>query len=304
TLKVISSLNISAIGNCSTPEVKSSTSSSDIPRKRWQKTRQYLQEQSRFLLSMTPLILVFIITEILFWLDKQSFTSVLGFAGVLGNSLVGGIFPVLLLISSRRKGEILPGKVYQLLNSSWLLGSIYSFSIIIILSHGLFIWQNSLARISALMVTILCLVATSLMHFTGAFIPRTVIEIQAEERKTGQGLLKITMGGQPKITNVKLGYLEGEQSYHAASIKIPALSSLQYVTFQLPTKQMEELKLWLHKNQVTNKSENSPEFLEIYQENNKMLFFNLKLLGDKVLFPLKSRKCWCKLKFSAARKIA
>ncbi|MEM7594388.1 MAG: hypothetical protein AAF383_23245, partial [Cyanobacteria bacterium P01_A01_bin.83] len=47
TLKVISSLNISAIGNCSTPEVKSSTSSSDIPRKRWQKTRQYLQEQSR-----------------------------------------------------------------------------------------------------------------------------------------------------------------------------------------------------------------------------------------------------------------
>lgn len=53
-----------------------------------------LLEQRRFFLSITPLVLVFLLSEWLFLAGTQSFTSVLGFAGVLGNSLVGGIFPV------------------------------------------------------------------------------------------------------------------------------------------------------------------------------------------------------------------
>lgn len=305
SLKVISPLEISYQGNWEKPEVETAnTPKSFIPKKPWQKVRKYAVEQRRFLLAMTPLFLVFIISEILFAIDKQSFTSVLGFAGVLGNSLVGGIFPILLLISSRRKGEILPGKVYELLNSPWLLGGIYSFKLLVILSHGLFIWQNSLARISALIVTILCLVATIVMLLTGAFMPRTVIEIQEEGQSTGQSLLQITMGGKPKITDFKLGYPEGEKSYRAAAIQLTSLDSLQYMIFHLPTKQLEELKIWLHRNQFQNASENSPELLEIYQKNNKMQFFNLKLLGDRVLFPINSQECWCKLKFSAARKLA
>ena len=54
-----------------------------------------LFNQRRFLIGIIPLVIVFILTEWLFFARSQSFTNVLAFAGVLSNSLVGGIFPIL-----------------------------------------------------------------------------------------------------------------------------------------------------------------------------------------------------------------
>ena len=298
-LKVLSSLAISYQGDWEKTTVATKiTRRSEDQSQIWTQIWAYLLEKRRFILSIVPLGLVFLLTEGLFLAGKESFTSVMGFAGVLGNSLVGGIFPVLLLISSRRKGELLTGRVFQLLNSPWLLGSIYAFSLLVLLSHGLFIWENTFARLSALSVTLLSLVATLVMLLTGAFIPRTVIEFQQEESEPS--LLKITTGGKPKTTRVKLGYVDGEQNYQTDSIKIPSLASLRYAIFQLSGKQLAELQVWLPGSESQNDSVNSPEFLEIYQENNKMQF-DLKLFGGKILLPLTSQQCWCKLEFSAAK---
>ncbi len=302
-LKVVSSMAISCRRNGGESEPATTIAHQDGKgQTSWNYIGKYLSQQRRFLFSITPLFLVFLLAEALLLTDRQSFTSVLGFAGILGNSLVGGIFPVLLLISSRRKGELLPGRVFKLLNSPWLLGSMYSFSLLVILSHGLFIWEHPLARIAALLISILSLVATLVMLQTGAFVPRTVIEILEDRETTGQSLLKISAGGKPKITQVKLGYREGERDYHAAEIEIPSLSSLQYAIFQLPTKQLEELKIWLHNSQTPSLG-NLPELLEIHQEKQK-LRFNLKVFGDKVLFPLNSENFWCKLEFPAAKETA
>ena len=301
SLKVISPLAISYQGTWETTEAETKVARKVYDKKRkWQQVWTYLRKKRRFLLSITPLCLVFLLTEGLFFAGKQSFTSVLGFAGVLGNSLVGGIFPILLLISSRRKGELLPGKVFKLLNYPWLLASIYSFSLIILLSHGLFIWSHPLARISALGVTFLSLGATLVMLLTGAFIPRTVIEFQENQGKAGQSLLTITTGGKPKTAKVSLGYTEGEQNYQTDSVALPSLDSLRYAIFQLPTRQLEELRVWVHNNDSQSDSTNLPSFLEICQDNKKMQF-NLKLFGGRVLLPLMTKKCLCKLEFTVAR---
>ncbi|WP_019503680.1 aromatic amino acid transport family protein [Pleurocapsa sp. PCC 7319] len=300
-LKVISSMAMSERGNWDKNGLKS-----DFWGPKPQKTPknpkkpQYLANQRPFLLSLIPLFLVFLLTEGLLLADKQSFTNVVGFAGVLGNSVIGGIFPVLLLISSRRKGELLPGRVVKLLNYPWLLGSIYCFSLLVIVAHGLFIWEHPLARISALSVTVLSLTATWVMLSTGAFISRTVIELEENQGTEGQSLLKITAGGKPKTAKIKLGYIEGEQNHQAAVVEISTLSSLRYAILELSTKQLEELRVWGHSNNHKIGSVNLPSMLEIYQENNKMRF-DLKLFGDKVLLPLNSQKCWCKLEFPAAR---
>ncbi|MDJ0594587.1 MAG: hypothetical protein QNJ72_32195 [Pleurocapsa sp. MO_226.B13] len=303
-LKVVSSMTISCQGNCQEIGLENTIArQDDAGQTSWNYVGKYLSQQRRFLFSILPLFLVFLLTEALLLTNRQSFTAVLGFAGILGNSLIGGIFPVLLLISSRRKGELLPGRVFELLNSRWLLGSIYSFSLLIILGHGLFIWENPVVRIAALLVTLFSLVATLVMLQTGAFVPCTVIEIVENGEATGQSLLKISTGGKPKITRVKLGYQEGERDYHAATIPISSRSSLKYAIFQLPTKQLEELKIWLHNSQSQNHFRHLPELIEIHQEQQKMRF-NLKVFGDKALFPLNCEKCWCKLKFPAVKKTA
>ena len=219
---------------------------------------------------------------------------------MLGNALIGGIFPVLLLIASRRKGELLPGRVVKLLNYPWLLGSIYGLSLLIILAHGLFIWANPLARMSALVVTVLSIAATGIMLLTGAFVPRTIIELQENQDKAGQSLLKITAGGQPKTAKIKLGYAEGEQNHQSALIEIPTLSSLRYAILEFPTQQLKELRVWRYSDNHQIDSVNLPLMLEIHQENQKMQF-DLQLFGNKVLLPLSSEQCWCKLEFPAAR---
>ncbi len=253
-----------------------------------------LLNQRRFFLSISPLLLVFLLTEWLFLAGTQSFTSVLAFAGVLGNSLVGGIFPVLLLISSRRKGELVPGVVFKILNHPLFSVGVYSLFLAILLVHGLFIWENSVARISALSIAVLSLGATLVMKYYGAFTSRVVVELR--QHQGGQSVFTITAGGQPKIAEVLLGYAEGEQHHQAATVEIPSLSSLKYATFRLPTERKQELRVWAHKSNSLIDSKSLPAFVEI-QSGNKNMHFDLMLSSGRVLLPLINDGCWLKFTF-------
>ena len=252
-----------------------------------------LLTQSRFLLAMVPLTIVFLLTEWLFFAQAQSFTSVLAFAGVLGNSLVGGIFPVLLLISSRRKGELVPKITIQKLDRPWLLAGIYSLFVAILLIHGLFIWSGTIARFSALTVAVLALGATIATIYAGAFTPRTVIELREDDSQ--KTLLSITAGGKPQAANINLGYSGSEQQYRDSSVEINSLAKLRYAVCQLPTKGKQELKIWAHRHNVSG-HESLPTLLEVYRGNKKMQF-DLKLSGGKVLLPAIAGNCWLKFTF-------
>jgi hypothetical protein len=50
----------------------------------------------------------------------------LSFLGIIVVSLVAGIFPLLLLIASRRKGDYVPRTVYRPLGHPVLLGGLYA----------------------------------------------------------------------------------------------------------------------------------------------------------------------------------
>ncbi|QFS52031.1 hypothetical protein [Nostoc sphaeroides] len=255
-----------------------------------------LLNQNRFFLSISPLVLVFLLTEWLFLAGTQSFTNVLAFAGVLGNSLVGGIFPVLLLVSSRRKGELIPGVVLNILNHPLFSVGVYSLFLGILLIHGLFIWENSLARIIALGIAVLSLGATLVMKQYGAFVSRVVVELQEDQRPGGSSIFTITAGGKPKIVEILLGYADGEQYHQAASIEIPSLSSLHYATFRLSNKQEKQLRVWTHRNNSKVDSRSLPALVEV-ESGNKNMQFNLQLSSGRILLPLVSDNCWLKFTF-------
>ena len=299
-LKVASSMAMSRQGNCGETGAKTEIITYYGDRARtWQQISDYFSRKRYFLLSLFPLFSVFLITEGLLLCNKESFTNVVGFAGVLGNILIGGIFPVLLLVASRRKGELLPGRVIKLLNYPWLLGSIYSLSLLIILAHGLFIWEYPLARMSAIGVTVVSVTTTAIVLLTGAFIPRTVVEI-VEDRQTRHSLLKITSEGKPQTAKIRLGYAQGEQNYEATSVEIPTLSSLRYAILEFSTQQLNELRVQGYSRNCNDSSIDLPLMLEIDREHQK-LRYDLELFGGKVLLPLSSNRCWCKLEFPAAK---
>ena len=246
-------------------------------------------------MAIIPVTIVFLLTEALFIADSESFTSVLAFAGVLGNSLVGGIFPVLLLIASRRKGELIPSMVIQKLDRPWLLAGIYSLFVAILLIHGLFIWHNAIARFSALAVTVLALGATIATIHAGALTPRTVVELRGDNnpRKT---ILNVTTGGKPQAAKIDLGYGDRELQYRDSAVEINSKSKLRYAVFQLSAREKKELKIWAHRRNANGDYESLPSLLEVYRGGQKMQF-DLRLFGGKILLPAIAGDCWLKFKF-------
>ncbi|PON15532.1 hypothetical protein C2W62_23325 [Candidatus Entotheonella serta] len=71
-----------------------------------------LSERGRFWIGMSPVVLNFLLAEWLLLSGAASFARALSFAGVIGNSLTAGIFPILLLLASRRKGDFVPGVIF------------------------------------------------------------------------------------------------------------------------------------------------------------------------------------------------
>ena len=72
-----------------------------------------------------PVIAVVLVAEWMVVTGSASFAGILGFLGVMVHSLMSGIFPVLLLVASRRKGEVVPGVSYRALGHPIVVGGIY-----------------------------------------------------------------------------------------------------------------------------------------------------------------------------------
>ena len=255
-----------------------------------QRAWEVLSERGRFFLSVSPVVVVLLLVEWLLFTDAESFAGPLSFLGVLVVSLLGGIFPVLLLASSRRKGEFVPDVVYRLLDHPLLITSIYLVFLASIFLHGLVIWQGPVERAGALFVGVLMLGVTIAMVRRGAFAPRVVVELREDSSQGERAVFAITAGGQPGTAEVRLGYPEGEQRYQAATGEVPAPSSLRYAIFQLPAGQAQELKVWAHRVMPEGDSEGLPALLEVHC-GSETTRFDLKLSGGQVLLPLTSEAC-------------
>ena len=125
-----------------------------------------------------PVFVSFAIAEWMLLTETGSFTCLLGFIGVIVVSLVAGIFPVLLLVASRRKGEHIPRPASRLLGNPVLLGTIYVLFLAGLLLHGLVIWESPLLRAGALFVFVATIVMTVVMYLTGSFARRLNINVR------------------------------------------------------------------------------------------------------------------------------
>ena len=117
----------------------------------WRRTETILTtDLGRRVLALSPVVLVFLVTEWLLLHSAASFAGALSFIGVVTVSVLGGIYPMLLLVASRRKGEYIPGLVFRLLGSPPVAIIIYLLFLANLVVHGLIIWHNPVERLSAL----------------------------------------------------------------------------------------------------------------------------------------------------------
>lgn len=249
-----------------------------------------LGRRGQFLLAFSPIILVFLLAEWMAWTGTGSFTGILAMLGIIVDSLMTGIFPVLLLVASRRKGELAPQVVYRFLGNPLLLTGIYLLCVANLLFHALIIWQNPFQRLLGLAVALLTLGLTIAMIRRGVFRPRLVIELRDDQSRGRDSRVNVTENGQAVPTEVQLGYNDNETRLQANSGAIQNAAGLRYIRLDLPVTTARELKVLAHIITPDGTAQAWPAHLTI-ERNEPQPVLELPLSGGQVTLPITGEAC-------------
>jgi amino acid permease len=249
-----------------------------------------LGEKGRSFLSVAPVVVIFVLAEWLLLSGAESFAEPLSFLGVIVISLLGGTFPVLLLMAGRRKGEIVPGLVYRWLGHPLVVMGIYFLFLANLFVHGLVIWQNPVERAAALAAGVLMIVATVLMVRGSAFAPRAVVELREDQLEPGRSAFAVTSRGEPATAEVRLGYTDGEERIQATAGQVRTFSSLRHVHFHLPTTRARELKVWAHRITTDGDSVGLPALVGVESDGTKQEL-DLELSRGQGVVPIDGEEC-------------
>jgi hypothetical protein len=255
-------------------------------------------EGGRFLFSASPVLVIFALAEWLLLRGAASFAGVLGFGGVIGNSLTAGIFPVLLLYASRRKGDYVPAVAYRPLGHIGFTLGVYLLFLANLLAHGLFIYRDPWSRGSALVMTLVVVGVTVAMLRRRVFGWRSVIELREDMRGGGQRLLTVTSGGRPQIADIRVGHAEGEEAHLTAAVDLPAGLALRYATLRLPASAAREIKVWAHRITTDGVSEGLPALVEVHA-GGEAKRFDLGLADGQAVVPASGAECQVSITFEA-----
>lgn len=201
----------------------------------------------RYLAGLAPTFLAFAILEFLLLTDQDWFARPVAVVGVLTIPLIGGIFPMLLLIAARRRGEYVPGRVLRVLGNPVLAASISAFFLVGILLHGLLIWEDPIERAAALGIAALTggLIISILR---GDSFRRSVgIEIRDAARGAAmEPAFSVVVAGASRPAEVTLEHDDGTIEVTAATGPV-SLASLRRATFTLAGHAARDLKIWVHR---------------------------------------------------------
>jgi len=246
------------------------------------------------MLGAAPVFACFAVTEWLLLTGSGSFAGLIGFIGVIVGSLMAGIFPVLLLVASRRKGEYMPRLVHRLLGHPVLLGCLYLLFLGNVLLHGLVIWQEPWLRAGAVLIAAAVVAMTARMVRQGTFSPRLNIEVR-EDQAEGRASFAITAAGRESPGNVTLKYGDSERHLQAGAGEIPAFSSLRHVVFEPgpphdPRQTPQQLKVRVHK--VTPDGDSEPISGSITVRTcGETKRYDIQLAKGHVILPLAGAIC-------------
>jgi hypothetical protein len=257
------------------------------PRERVRDRRAVLLgRRGRFVLSVLPLVAAFVLGEWFVLTGAVSFTGLLSFLGLIVVSLLAGLLPVLLLVSSRRKGEYAPATRYRLLGHPVLLAAVYLLFLAALFAHGLVIWDDPAQRVGALAAGVAMLAVPAVLVRGGAFARRLTIELRDDQR-SGTAAFALLSGGRPVSGNVRLEYDEGERHPEGPSgeVRIEALRRVVVEVQRDQASPPDEVKVWVHRVTPEGESESLPARARV-RIDGRVRAADLSLSRGEAIFPV------------------
>ena len=176
---------------------------------------------------------------------RASFGGLFWFSAV-ALPLVAGVFPMLMLAASRRKSDLLPGRVLGWLGNPAVVWSVSLFYLAGMLLYGTLVWKDALEQIVILLAALLTIGLAFVLRRQGAFRPRLVINLRLEKTPGERLSFGVIADGKPLAVRIATQYRfqADEQVITAAEGQIESFTELRRITFTLPGDVPGEIKVW------------------------------------------------------------
>jgi len=256
------------------------------------------QRAGRVWLGLLPTTGIFLFTLWLLWTGQESFTGPYSFMGAIIAPLLAGIFPMLLLVVSRRRGEYAPATSWRWLGHPLVVIGICLVFFAGLLVHGLFIWSDPIPRGIALVTCLGMLILTASILRGGVLQPYTVIELRVWPGASGRASFQVLRRGSPLPSAVQVNRQSGEERLQTSQGEIANIRHLKSLSFCLPAApapSSQMLKVWVHQVSSEGDSVGVRVRVKLEQEGQPD---PVELTGDgngKLLVPLTGCACWVEL---------
>jgi len=156
------------------------------------------------LLGLVLIGSIFVLAELLIITETASFTGSLGVVGALTGPLMGGVFPVLMMESSRRRGDYEPSLFWRWMGNP-VVAALTFLAFMATEVIYIWLWPSAIQRLVAATVVVLVIVVTVVMLRSGALRPRAVVEVRRDEDSGRDHLHVVSRGRTVRHENLPPG---------------------------------------------------------------------------------------------------
>ncbi len=210
----------------------------------------------RYLAGLAPTALVFLVLEYLLLTDQDWFAGPVALVGVLTIPLLGGVFPMLLVLAARRRGEYVPGTVIGVIGHPVTAAVVSVIFLGAIVLHATVIWTDPIPRALATGVSLLTAGLVVWILRGPAFRRAISIEIRDADRGASvEPAYNVVAAGRPGVAHVLMDGANGASEATAATGALH-LAGLRSATFAMASPAAEDLRVWAHR--VTSDGDSVP----------------------------------------------
>jgi tryptophan/tyrosine permease family protein len=238
-------------------------------------------ERGRFLLSISPVLAVLAAAEWLLASGRASFTGPIAWVGVIVGSVMAGLLPTLLVVSSRRKGEFVPGVMLRVLGHPAIAAVVATLFLANVFVHGLVIWSDPLERASGVVAGLLMVFAVAAMIRRGALSRRLAVRLWQDLHGSGHAILSVMASARLAAASVRLTYRDGRQRSERTPLQIEDLAGLEAAVVEVPATGAAQLKVSAGRTEVSGASQPLPAVLVVGQEES----YDLALTSGQLTLP-------------------
>ena len=218
--------------------------------------------RSAWLAASMPVVAAFLAVPLMMATGRGSFSGPIGILGTLATPVLGGVFPMLMVLSARRRGEYASAIAPRLLGNPVTVFAVVALFATGVLVQGWVVSQDPALRLGTVLVVILIGIICILAARANAFRRRGVLEIRADGRDT-ELQYSLVSAGSPEPVAVSVPGEPERATSGATSGWLGAMNGSAAATFTLQA--TGELAIWAHR--VTDAGDLVPIALAVAVEH-------------------------------------